>query len=482
MDKIFSLLVFFLGCQCLLAQKVTVSPEINLRSDRAYYLLGQVDESILLFRDQGTKKILDIFEENLVLSSERNVDLLSDRAIVYDVINADTAFSVFYGYRDEDEVVVQMDLFNATANRIDSVEVYREERASSALQYEPIISENQNIIALYNVTDKEQMTLLVFDIKRKKTLLRSKYKLVDLNLYEDILQIEVSDQGDVVILYQRNNKKGSKGSHFARFVRFLPNGTATEEINLPLQDIITSDLLFKIDNRNRRLAVTGLYDEKSSDQSSGYIWINGSLDNWQDEQIYLIPFEEIVFFEVYGNNKIKKLRNFQVSSLLLKADGSPIMVFEHARNVVRQNGGVSTFNNVNTFRGQRGFNSSGWSDHYREDLVIISLDQNLEQDWYHVFYKKQYSQNDNALFSSYFTFMTPSRVRLIYNDEIKSSSTVSEYIFDGAGNYKRNSLLSTEYQNLRLIFQYAIQISNSSMIVPSQRNSALSLVKVDYSQ
>ena len=474
--------MFVFGCHCLLAQKVTVSPEINLRSDRAYYLVGQVDESILLFRDQGNKKILDIFEENLVLSSERNVDLLSDRALVYDVINADTAFSVFYGYRDEDEIVVQMDLFNATANRIDSVEVFREERALGALQYEPIISENQNIIALYNITDKDQMTLVVFDIKRKKTLLSSKYKLVDLNLFEDVLQMEVSNQGDVVILYERNNNKGSKGSHFARFIRFLPNGTETEEINLPLKDVITSDLFFTIDNRNRRLAVTGLYDEKSRDQSSGYVWINGSIDHWQDEQVFLIPFEEVVFFEVYGNNKTKKLRNFEVSSLLLKADGSPILVFEHSRNVTRQSGGVSSFNNSNSFRGQRGFNSSGWSDHYREDLVVISLDQNLEQDWYHVFYKKQFSQNDNALFSSYFTFMTPSRVRLIYNDEIKSNSTVSEYIFDGAGNYKRNSLLSTEYQNLRLIFQYAVQISNSSMIVPSQRNSALSLVKVDYSQ
>lgn len=476
------MLVFFFGCQCLLAQKVTVSPEINLRSDRAYYLLGQVDESILLFRDQGNKKILDIFEENLVLSSERNVTLLSDRSLVYDVVSADTAFSVFYGYRDEDEVVVQMDVFNATANRIDSVEVFREERSLKGFQYEPIISENQNVIALYNVTDRDQMTLLVFDIKRKKTLLSSKYKLVDLNLFEDVMQMEVSDQGDVVILYERNNNKGAKGNHFARFIRFLPNGTETEEINLPLKDVVTSDLFFKIDNRNRRLAVTGLYDEKNRDQSSGYVWINGSLDNWQDEQVFLIPFEEVVLFEVYGNNKTKKLRNFQVSSLFLKADGSPILVFEHARNVTRQNGGVSTFNNVSSFRGQRGFNPSGWSDHYREDLVIISLDQNLEQDWYHVFYKKQFSQNDNALFSSYFAFMTPSRVRLIYNDEIKSNSTVSEYIFDGAGNYKRNSLLSTEYQNLRLIFQYAIQISNNSMIVPSQRNSALSLVKVDYSQ
>ena len=230
------------------------------------------------------------------------------------------------------------------------------------------------------------------------------------------------------------------------------------------------------------MAVAGLYDEKSRDQSTGYVWINGSIDNWQDEQVFLIPFEDVVFFEVYGNNKNKKLRNFQVSSMLLKADGSPILVFEHARNAVRQNGGISNFNNTNTFRGQQGFNSAGWSDHYREDLVVISLDQNLELDWYHVFYKKQFSQNDNALFSSYFTFMTPSRVRLIYNDEIKTNSTVSEYIFDGAGNYKRNSLLSTEYQNLRLIFQYAVQISNSSLIVPSQRNSALSLVKVDYSQ
>jgi hypothetical protein len=466
-----------------MAQKVTVSPEINLRSDRAYYLLGQVDESILLFRDQGDKKILDIFEENLVLSSERNVDLLSDRALVYDVINTDSAFSVFYGFNDEDEVVVQMDVFNATANRIDSVEISREERSFKALQYEPIISENKNIIALYNITDRDQMTLLVFDIERKKTLLNSKYKLVDLNLYEDIMQIEVSNQGDVIILYERNNTKSAKENHFARLIRFLSNGEETEEINLPLKDVITSDLFFKIDNKNRRLAITGLYDEKSRDQSIGYVWINGSINRWQDEQVYLIPFEEVVFFEVYGNNKVKKLRNFQVSSLLLKADGSPILVFEHSRNVLRQNGGVTGFNNTNTFRGQRGgFNSAGWSDHYREDLVIISLDRKLELDWYHVFYKKQFSQNDDALFSSYFTFMTPSRVRLIYNDEIKTSSTVSEYIFDGAGNYKRNSLLSTEYQNLRLIFQYAIQISNSSLIVPSQRNSALSLVKVDYSQ
>jgi len=210
--------------------------------------------------------------------------------------------------------------------------------------------------------------------------------------------------------------------------------------------------------------------------------VDGSIDNWGDEDVFFIPFEEVIFFEVYGDDKAKKLKDFKVGSILLKDDGSPILIFELSRDVLRQNGVVNSDGfNALPYR-STGRSAVGWSDHYREDLVVISLKENLAKDWHHVFYKKQFSQNDDGVFSSYFTFMTPSRVRLIYNDEIKTNSTVSEYIFDGAGNYKRNSLLSTEYQNLRLIFKYATQISNQVMIVPSQRNSSLSLVKVDYSQ
>ena len=466
----------------MVAQQVTASPQINLRADRAYYLIGQVDESILLFRDQGGTKLLNIFEPNMVLSSERNVNLLSDRSLVYDVINQDSVFSVFYGFRDEDEVTVYMDVFNANANRVDSVEIFRDAKSFKALQYETVISEDRNILALYNITSKDELTLLVFDIAKRKVIVRSKYQIAELNLVEEIMQIEVSNEGELVLLYEKNNYRGDKENHFARFLIFLSNGKETEDINIPLKGLLCSDLMFKIDNRNRKLALTGLYDEKDRDQSSGYVWVNGSIDSWGDEDVYFIPFEEVIFFEVYGDDKAKKLKDFKVGSILLKDDGSPILIFELSRDVLRQNGVVNSDGfNALPYR-VAGRSAVGWSDHYREDLVVISLKENLVKDWHHVFYKKQFSQNDDGLFSSYFTFMTPSRVRLIYNDEIKTNSTVSEYIFDGAGNYKRNSLLSTEYQNLRLIFNYATQISNQVMIVPSQRNSSLSLVKVDYSQ
>ena len=48
------------------------------------------------------------------------------------------------------------------------------------------------------------------------------------------------------------------------------------------------------------------------------------------------------------------------------------------------------------------------------------------------------------------------------------------------GEYKRESVLSTEYQKLKLRFRDALQIGPSSLIVPSERNFALSLVKIDY--
>ena len=158
-----------------------------------------------------------------------------------------------------------------------------------------------------------------------------------------------------------------------------------------------------------------------------------------------------------------------------------MIAFEVAYDVNRRSGNGLGFA-LNTPAGSP--NSLGgngaWSDHYRDDLVLISLDKDVQEEWYQVFYKKQFSQNDNGIFSSFFPFLTPSRLRLIYNDEIKSNSTVSEYILDGNGNYKRSSVLSTEYQDLKLRFADARQISSSELIVPSQKSFTVNIVKIDF--
>ena len=133
-----------------------------------------------------------------------------------------------------------------------------------------------------------------------------------------------------------------------------------------------------------------------------------------------------------------------------------------------------------TTGGNTGFSSRGWMDFYNEDIVLTNVDPEGQIDWSKVLYKKQFSQDDDGVFSSFFIMRTPSRLRFIYNDEIKTNSTVSEYLLDPLGRVARNSLMSTEYQNMRMRFKDAVQLNSTSVLVPSEKNYDLSLVKITY--
>ena len=95
-------------------------------------------------------------------------------------------------------------------------------------------------------------------------------------------------------------------------------------------------------------------------------------------------------------------------------------------------------------------------------------------------HKKQYSQDDNAAFSSFFLLKTPTALRLIFNDEIRNENTVSEYVIRGDGNFDRNSVMSTESQNIRLRFRDALQVDANALIIPSERRNRLRLVLLEY--
>jgi len=112
--------------------------------------------------------------------------------------------------------------------------------------------------------------------------------------------------------------------------------------------------------------------------------------------------------------------------------------------------------------------------------VIMALHPDGSEHWTEVLFKKQFSQDDGGIYASYYPFITPSRLRLIYNDEIKKENTVSEYVLNGIGEYKRESLFSTRYQNIKLRLMDALQISNNEILIPSQKNYNLSLVKISY--
>ena len=128
----------------------------------------------------------------------------------------------------------------------------------------------------------------------------------------------------------------------------------------------------------------------------------------------------------------------------------------------------------------RDFGEGRWVDYYHEDLVVYSINPDGSIHWFDVLRKKQFSQDDLAVYSSYFVFSTPTHLRLLYNDEIRNNSSVSEYIVTPDGRSDRNAVMSTEYQKLRLRFKDAVQVGGREVVVPSDRNSKFNLVKIAY--
>jgi hypothetical protein len=316
---------------------------------------------------------------------------------------------------------------------------------------------------------------MIYDIVNDSLYKDEEYEFGDIDFYDTFINSELSNSGDFYFLIELNNSKNRKSNHEAIIYHFPTSLSEVNQITVPLPNIVCSDLRISMDYQNDKIGLAGLYDERRLSESEGFIWMAGTKEEYNDLKVNFIPFSQDILFEVYGNRGEKRLDDFAIADVIWKRDGSPILVFEMQVDISRRSTGTygAPANRSSVER---------WSDHYREDLILVSLNKANEIDWHQVFYKRQFSQNDGAIFSSFYSFLTPQRLRLIYNDEIRTNSTVSEYILDPLGNYKRTSVLSTEYQNLKLRFMDAEQISSTELLIPSQKNYTLNVVKIDFAQ
>ena len=176
----------------------------------------------------------------------------------------------------------------------------------------------------------------------------------------------------------------------------------------------------------------------------------------------------------------KGLFDVGIQDIVLRQDGGAVIICEQLKDFERATG--STSSSLNTTRAYYSGRENGRYavDHYYEDLFLFSIHPDGKHHWQEILHKKQFSQDDDAAFSSFFLAKTPQKLRLIYNDEIRNENTVSEYLIEGNGTFDRNSILNTASQDLRLRFRESKQVAANEIIVPSERKSRLKLVRMQF--
>lgn len=462
----------------LSGQKVTVSDEIVLRTDLAYDLVGKIDSQVILFRDRGNKFEAKIFDESMRFKSDKELPLADKNCTIMATLLHDSTFYVFYGFRHRGNYYIQTDRFNGNCDKVsgDTIKIYDDILLNPSVKYTR--SDDKSKILFFTAEHDRDMQLVVFDLDTRKTIFERKVVFKETDISEDFRSMIVTNEGSVIAIFEKENYRSKKDKHFLEVFQFLPGMESVQTYNIPLFKIVSFHNKFIYDNANHQLVGGGVYTQKSLNKAEGIYFIKHALKSGAEMRFNLFPFDTRFDEEISRRAKDKnEFNQLVVSDIALKEDGGALLITEIKKEYERRaayGGAPRSFGNPYSIR------SATLVDYYFEDMALFAIGKEGNLSWSDVLHKKQYSHDDDGVYSSYFLFKNPSRLRLVYNDEISTENTVSEYIVHANGQYQRKSVLSTEYVRLQLRFRDAVQISSTAFVVPSQRSTRLSLVKIEY--
>lgn len=459
------------------AQKVTVSDEINIKSNFAYDVFPDVKENILFYHDRANEHWLEVYDDELKFKHSRQIQFPARPHDIVTMVKADTVVNVYYVWKEHQKHTISYLTIDHEGNPVDTAVhiFFQEGMFFPSIRY--ALSEDRSKLVLFWVEGRFFNYMILTNEKNSRVTDSGKIECKEFNFKSDFTGLALTNEG---IIYIVGQKERAWNKNSDQSVMILTVKNAIYELRfLGVSDWAISQIRFRYDHVNHNLCLGGLLSTGDEESTVGYFVHRFSSEGDQlmtEMTSHLFTLEFIA--EVYGKKttKIKKISDAYLEDIFIRQDGGILLILEIKKEFLRRagSGAMSRFGDV--------YSGRGFIDYYNEDLIVLSTEPDGREDWKKVLYKKQFSQDDNAIFSSYFLFLTPSRMKLIYNDEIKTNSTVSEYILDPLGNLERKSVLSTQYQNLKLRFQEAIQISSHSLIVPSENINKINIVKIDYQE
>lgn len=463
------LFLLLLAVPAMSQNSFRVSEPIALRNDFGYELIGRLRDRILLFRDKYDEFEIQAFDNQMHMSWNRKLEDLDKNGIqILAVIGGRNDFSVIYKRRKRGITTLHVHKYDPGANLIDSmvVKTYGE-RIFSPPDIEILRSEDKKCIVAINTAERARMETTCLLLDKMEVLWDKTVTLTDNSFDSNIRSMAVNNRGEFFLVTEMYNRRSKLEDHAYHILRL--NATSDRNYEIAIPEFLTTDVQFTYDNLNHQLTGAGLYTEKNRDRTNGIFFVKLSPDNGTSV-LRRIEFSDKVISilrrkDVEDDNK--GITDANIQQLVLRRDGGVVMIVERYYEVQR---GTAA---------SRGFWRDGMRlvlDFYYDDLLLVSVNPDGELHWTTVLHKKQYSQDDEATFSSYFLMQTPENIHFMFNDEIKYENTCSEYVVNPLGDFDRNSLMNTFGQSLRLRFRDALQLNSKECLVPSEFRNKLRLV------
>ena len=459
-------------------QDLDITPKVMIRSDSEYKIIGKINETIMMVvEDNGFYKI-HAFNEDMTNKWERSLKMERKTVKVNGFISRKNDFSVFYSYRYKGKNYIKQRRLDEKLNIVDSttLKIFSKRSLSPTVHFET--SSNNKKALMYSVENSNEFELTVVDNDSMRIELEVKFKAEDFSYQQDFLQTVVDNDGGVYFIFEKDNRKSKIEDNIFKVFYFNPGSDDIRFFNISMANHLWYDVYFDFDNMSKKLVVGGFYSDETILEAQGIFFMAVS----PNESDQITSNFEAFSKEYLGLLLGKKLRKnigfneVSVQQIVPRHDGGILMIAERYKEESRDNRMASDPYQQK----RRDYSRAEQIDYFYNEILLYSFHPDGELHWTEILHKKQYSQDDDGVFSSFFLFLNKSQIRFLYNDTVKRSDTVYEYIVSGNGEAERNSLFNTKADNLMLRMPDAVQISSNTIIVPSERRSSVKLVKMTF--
>lgn len=456
-------------------QDILISEGYSIRNDDTYHLIGKIKNQILLFVDKFDDYEIIAFDEDMQEQWDKKVAFDSKRAKILHVTPSRRDFTIVYRYNKRGKIYTQAVKMDEKAEilAMDTVDVQSTRNFFS--KSEVLESEDKRYLLIYETEMETRIHARVFDMQEMKTIWRKVFTLQDMDINRDFVEALLDNTGQPYFIFNKDNRKAKREEN--RFLVTVYNDKTgnADNYEFSMKGKVWFDVKFEYDNMNKRLMAAGLYSEKRYNEARGYFYMNIDLTSPDDYQLDFEVFDSKFIVRAMGKSadKINGISDVSVQDIVLRRDGGLLMIVERNREHERR---VSNY----TPSYAASHVDKPQVDYHFEDILLLSVHPDGSLHWAETLQKRQFSQDDDARFSSYFLMHSPRNLRFLYNDEIRPNTNVNEYTVNGKGRQARNNVYNAQKENIMLLLPAAVQVAANELIVPSERRSTLKLVRIVY--
>ena len=502
--------IFFIFLLFILPQKITAQEimyaDFNNEDNRDinFEILGKMNDSYIIYKNIRGKHILAVYDNDMHIKKSVFLRFIPDKTFNIDFISYPDHFYMIYQYQKNNVVYCKGVKLDAAGNKLTDPVALDTTRIG-------ILADNKIYNTIYS---QDKQRIMIYKIPRKNQQITIATKLFDsgLNMLDSTRFVAPYDERtDIYSDLQLDNEgnfiytketKGALRTNIASLdiICRRPGVKDSRTLSIDLKNNHIDEAIIKIDNLNKHYIFNSFFYSQQPTNIKGLFTtvINAvSMDNLKS--VFNV-FPDSIRAKVNSDGQYKTaFDNFFIRQTIVKKDGGFILTTEDYSSQTRSNTNNS-WNRSNYlynspysssdyylanpgydyYRPSSNFNNFQDVRYYYDNILILSLNSNLEMQWNTIIPKSQ-SDDENDNFLSFSIMNVGAEIHFLYNESGKRQIISNQSILPN-GELKRYPTLKSREAGYEFMPRHAKQVGYREVIIPCIYRANIAFAKVNFSE